>query len=363
MNKVMCAWLLLLMTIANVQAVESVIENNDEFDTVSEETYIEAFPTEMTEDHNIYRKENPKDPCDRGLDVYDYEKSWYDDTQIYINSRFCEPALWFDNFFATDRVFAEGAAGTYVRWRNDFTYDEEEYFQFKTNLNFSIELPGIQDRLRLTYENEEDEDLSDIAPGSGDATKNSLGLQLDVLENVRSKINVNISFAPRILLRYRYTYPIYQDIILRLTQEFQREKSINSARTLLDIERAFEQRYLLRASTEGKVSEEYDGVDWLQTLVLYQRLNKKASLSYESSVEGISQPRTLATNYRLAVRFRKNFHRRWLFYEIAPEMTWPITLDDSRLVTVKERRSKWLIFFRFEVHFGNAYKKRYEDYI
>ena len=58
----------------------------------------------------------------------------------------------------------------------------------------------------------------------------------------------------------------------------------------------------------------------------------------------------------------KNFHRKWLFYEIAPELTWPVTLDEERLEITENRRSKWLIFFRLEVHFGNASKKRYEDY-
>lgn len=363
-NRAVCIWLFLVTSTAYAQSSEHVTEDEEESDESIEETYIEAFPLESTEEeYNIYRKDNPQDPCDRGLDSYNYEKSWYDHTQIYINSRFCEPALWFDNFFATDRVFAEGAAGTYARWRNDFSYDEEEYFKFKMGLNLSVELPGLKDRMRLTFESDEDEDLRDIAPGSGQATTNSLGLQLDVLENIRSKFSVSINFSPRIRLRYRYTYPVYEDITMRLTQEIQRESSINSTRTQIDVERAFKQRFLFRSSTEGRFSEEFDGVDWLQAFVLFQRINKRSSLSYESSVSGISEPATLATNYRIGVRFRRNFHRRWLFYEIAPEMTWPKTLDESRLFVEKDRRSKWLIFFRFEVHFGNAYKKRYQDHI
>ncbi len=310
---------------------------------------------------DIHKKKNPADPCDRGLDTYDYELSWYDDTQAYVNSQFCEPALWFDNFFANDRVFQEGVAGTYIRWRNDFSYDEEEYFKFKSNLSFTVELPGLEDRLRLTFESDEDEALRDIAPGNQQTT-NSLGLQLDVAENARSKFNISISLSPRVRLRYRYTYPVFETVILRLTQEVQREKAINSARTLIDFEKLFENQLFFRSSSEGKVSEEYDGIDWLQAFVLYQRVDKRASLSYEVSVNGITEPLTLATNYRLGVRFRKNFHRRWLFYEIAPEMTWPVTFDEERLVIEKNRRSKWLIFFRLEVHFGNAYKKRYQDY-
>ncbi len=321
-----------------------------------------ADGTEAEADYHILKKDNPGDPCDRGLDSYNYEKSWYDETQVYINARFCEPALWFDNFFANDRVFDEGVAGTYVRWRNEFTQDEEEFFKYKMGLSASIELPIIEKHLRLTFEGDQDEDLRDIAPGSGEDTTNSLGLQLDLVENARSKFNVSVSLSPRVRLRYRYTYPVYQDITLRLTQEVQRKKGVHSARTLIDFEKVFKQNYLFRASTEGKASEEFDGIDWLQAFVLYQRVNNKTSLSYESSVNGITEPRTLAANYRLGFRFRKNFHRRWLFFEIAPEMTWPVSLNESRSDIVKDRRSKWLLFFRLEVHFGNANKKRYEDY-
>ena len=317
---------------------------------------------ESLDERRIVRRENPVNPCDRGLDDYRYEKSWYDHTQVYINSRFCEPALWFDNFFSTDRLFDEGVAGTYVRWRNDFTYDEEEYFKFKMRLNLSVVLPGFKDRLRLTFQGEEDEDLRDIAPGNGDTTSDSLGLQLDIKENARSKFNVKLNLSPRIRFRYRYTYPIYQDITLRLTQEVQWKDGTNSARARFDFEQALRSDLLFRASTEARVSEEYDGVDWLQAFVLYRWLNKKSSLAYESSVNGITEPMSKTTNYRIGVRFRKNFHREWLFYEIAPEITWPITLDQQREMIITDRRSKWQIFFRLEMHFGNAYKKRYQDY-
>ena len=342
-------------------------EDEDEYEDEDEDEValpvIEWASEGEDEQYNIYRKDNPADPCDRGQDTYDYEVSWYDHTQIYVNSRFCEPALWFDNFFGNDRVFAEGVAGTYIRWRNELTVDEEDGNKFKSALSASVELPGVQDRLRLTFDSGEDEDLRDVAPGAGEDTKNTLGLQLDIRENLRSKFNVNISFQPKIRFRYRYTYPVTETLTLRLTQEVQREKSIHSARSLFDYEQLLEKQLLFRSSTEGKVSEDFDGIDWLQAFVLFQRISSKTSLSYEASVNGISEPKTVATNYRLAVRYRKNFHRKWLFYEISPEMTWPITYGEQRQLVLQDRRSKWLIFFRLEVHFGNAYKKRYQDYI
>lgn len=316
------------------------------------------------EDYAIHKKQDIENPCDRGGDAYDYEKQWYDETQIYINTKFCEPVLWFDNFFSSDRLFEEGVAGTYIRWRNDFTYDEESETDFKMSLNASVELPGFEDKLRLTFEGDEDEDLRDVAPGNptGETTTSTLGLQVNVTENVRSKFSAKLSFSPGLLLRYRYTYPISDRVTMRFTQELERRKAVNGAKTRVDYEHVLKQNLLFRSSTEGTLSEEFEGVDWLQAFIVYQRLSKRSSIAYETSATGITEPRSLTTNYRLGVRFRRNFHREWLFYEVAPEVTWPISLDETRSNVEISRRSKFLIFFRLEVHFGNAYRKRYQQY-
>ncbi len=253
-------------------------ESSDE-DVADSETAVQhiEWADEGDEEYNIYKKVNPKDPCDRGQDTYDYETSWYDETQIYINSRFCEPALWFDNFFGNDRVFLEGAAGTYIRWRNDFSYDEEDYFDFNTDISFSVELPVLEDRLRLTFESDVDENLRDVAPGSNQESTNTLGLQLDLAENTRSKFNINISLSPRVLLRYRYTYPVYETVTLRLTQELQRERAVHGARTLIDVEKLFNNGLFFRSSSQGTLSEEFDGVNWLQAFILYQRIGRQSA--------------------------------------------------------------------------------------
>jgi hypothetical protein len=339
-------------------------EINGEFvDVLQDDSNVGGEDLEQqVEDFHIIRRDRPDNPCDRESDVHNYETSWYDHSQIYINTKFCEPALWFDNFFATDRLFNEGVAGTYVRWRNDFSYDEEEYFEFKTRISVSAVLPGLEGRFRLTFEGEEDEDLRDLAPSDGDEAANSLGLQIDLRENARSKFSISVNLSPRIRFRYRYTYPVLEQTILRLTQEVQWKNGVNSARSRFDVEQPIDDKFLFRSSTELKVSEEYDGVDWLQAFVMYQWINKKASLAYELSAEGITEPISITTDYRVGIRFRKNFHREWLFYEIVPDYTWPVTFDEERLAIEQDRRSKWSLLFRLELHFGNAYKRRYEDY-
>ncbi len=340
-----------------------------------EETPVEKIPQQKDDyfidttlvgngerEYNIYKKHNSESPCDRSLDTYNYQKQWYDETQIFLNSTLCQPVLWFDDFFSNDRVFDDGVPGTYIRLRNDFIYDEENHFEFKMGISASLVLPGFKNRLRLTFSNEDDEDLRDIIPGNGEDTANSLGLQLDLFQNLHTKFNVSFNLKPRLRFRYRVEYPVDEHLRLRLTQEVQREKSVVSARTKFDAEHSFLEWLIFRSSTELELSEEYDGYDWAQAFVVFQRVNKKASLSYETSIKGISHPRFMDTNYRVAVRYKQNFHRHWLFYEVVPELTWPITLSDNRKIVEKERRSKWQLLFRLEIHFGNSYRKSYQDY-
>ena len=104
------------------------------------------------------------------------------------------------------------------------------------------------------------------------------------------------------------------------------------------------------------------GVDWSQAFVLFQRITRKSSVSYESGIVGITEPDSLVTNYRLGIRYRQNIHRDWLFFEISPDITWPVTLSDDRDEVIEERRSVLSILVRFEVHFGNAQNRKYSDY-
>lgn len=342
------------------QAAEAPVNETADVQTENGEGSVEVV--EQDARYSIYRAEHPENPCDRGMDTYDYEEQWYDSSQIYINTKFCEPALWFDNYFANDRIFDEGVAGTYIRLRNDFVYDEEDDFELKVRLKASVELPGTENRLRLTFESDQDEDLNDLAAGGSNDSSNSLGLQLDLKQNARSKFSVTASFTPRIRFRYRYTYPIGDAITMRLTQDIQNEKGINGARTRIDYEHLFLEDFLFRSSSEGEITEEFDGIDWLQAFVLYQRISKKTSIAYETSVDGITKPRTMALDYRVGIRYRKNFHREWLFYEIVPDYTWPVTLSEDRLLVEQGRRSKWRILFRLEIHFGNAKKRHYKNY-
>ena len=331
--------------------------------TISDAELKELEGDPLAADVTLEHEPGPPAPCDRTQDTYEYTMSWYDSTHAVMNTVFCEPALWFDSFYGSDRVIAE-IGGTYVRWRNDFIQVEGQGFKFKTNLNFSVALPRISHRLKLTFEGDEDPDLQDVLPGGQEQQDtNTLGLRLDVKDTDRSKFNISVSARPRIRARYRYTYPATETFLIRFTQEIQNEEGVNGARTRFDFEKAIWPNKLFRATTEGFVSEEFNGVDWSQSFSLFHRLSQKGSVSYETSVIGITEPKSLATNYRLGMRYRRNIHRDWLFFEFTPDVTWPIELSENRETIVTDRHSVFSVIFRLEIHFANTGARKYSDYI
>lgn len=300
--------------------------------------------------------------CDRSRDEQDYIDTWYDDTHDYLNQSFCEPVVWFDDFFGSDRVLEE-VAGTYVRFQTDLVFDEEEGTKVDPGLDFSVELPNISRRLKLTFESDEDTQLRDIAPGNDpNVTENSIGLRLDMLDTLQQNIKLSVSLKPRIRLRYRYSKAVWDELVFRYTQEIQREEGINGARTRFDLEMPLFSSLFFRSTSDGFVSDEYPGVEWLQAFSLFQRLSSKASLAYEAGINGFSKPLNVTSNYRLGIRYRRNIHRDWLFFEVAPAMSWPVNLSEDRETILIERRDVASLLFRLEVHFGNAKKKKYSDY-
>jgi hypothetical protein len=355
-------FIILLLTAATAE-----IRAEDELpdlDSGSDQQQADGSPTadSTNTDTTLPPDETPAGSCDRTQEILKQESQWYDSAHAYMNTAFCEPAIWFDDFFASDRVLEE-VAGSYVRWRNDFIQNEETGFKFNTNLNFSVELPKISSKLQLIFEGDEDQNLQDVLPGEpADESSNNLGLRLDVKDTDRSKFNISVSAKPRIRMRYRYTYPFSDELLFRFTQELQNEKGINGARTRLDFEKAFLPLKLLRSTTEGFISEDVPGVDWSQSFVLFKRITRKSSVSYETGAVGITEPDSMITNYRLGIRYRQNIHRDWLFFEVSPDISWPITLSEDRKQVIRERRSILSILVRFEVHFGNARKRKYSDY-
>lgn len=278
------------------------------------------------------------------------EDTYLDTTHSYLSSWFCEPANWFDNFFADDRIYEEGHAGSKLRWRNDLIFNEGSPSEFLTTVSASVLLPKVSKRLKLVFDSEEKDDLSDVLPDNTDNAQGSLSFLYDFLDSQKANLSLKLRLSPSITLRYRYTNAINDLLLTRFTQSIYREEGAFGTITRFDIDRTIDKQNALRWTNQAEIIEGKDGLEWLSAFVVFHRINDSSALSYEASITGETRPFDLVTDSRLGIRYRRNFHRSWLFYELVPEVTWPKESITSH------RHSVFAFVTRLEIYFEKLKK-------
>jgi len=239
-----------------------------------------------------------------------------------INTRFCQPALWFDNFFVDERTDQDARAGTVIRWYNDFAWVENEGYQFQTKLKARLNLPGVTKRLKVVFESDEEDDVFDLFPNSSQDTENTLGLRYDWLSQGRRSFNIKVTARPGIEGRFQYTYPVTDDTLLRLTQKVYQKKSLTGESTEIDIDHSLSEKFLFRWSNFAKYEDDIKGWEVGSGVTLYHHISPTQAMNYQASTTATNRPYDHISNSRLSITYRQNILRDWFFYELQPEYNW-----------------------------------------
>jgi hypothetical protein len=270
-----------------------------------------------------------------------------DNVHGYLNETLCAPAIWFDNFFSIDRIDEEVRPGSNVNWQHDFTLDEFGVSTYATRLRGSFKLPKASKNLRLVFEGDPEDSVDDLVPSNKEDTESQVGFLYEVTRSPRANLSWRLSLSPSLTMRYRYTLPLTDSLTARFTQQFFHKDSAFGANATIDFIHTFSKDLVLNQVNNLGRTEDDDASRWSIAAVLFQRLNDISALSYESSYNGITKPEVFATNARVAVRYRRQIYREWLFFELAPEITWP-----RESFTDRRKKTKAL-FFRLEINFVN----------
>lgn len=295
-------------------------------------------------------------------DDEDRPQGWLDQTHSYFNRQLCEPAAWFDGFFGDPRAFEETPVGTFVRLRNSAQWDERDGWTAGVRVRANVQLPRASERLRLLITS--DDDLSgdfDQRPGvDDDENQTRLGLRFIASASARSQFDVDGTVRvssgalnPRLRGRYRYVRGLSSSTLARATQAvfWERDEGLGTT-SRLDWEWLPNRDSLLRVTGEGTYSEESDGVDWRGSVTGFRQLTPKTAVRAELGAFGYTSPSFEAEEFFVALRFRRQFLRRWLFYELQPEYAWPLETVGG------ERRSDWRFRFTIEIQFENEQSRQ-----
>lgn len=245
------------------------------------------------------------------------------DTQVQRASR------WIDGFFVDSNYRAE-TSHNQLRVRPELYYRDEQGAEVKTKLQARIQLPNLGHRISLLAGADED----DVRSGefANDENQNRMaGLQflLSDSEKWHTSIVAGVKFGGFAFFfgpRLRYQTAINDRALIRLTETVRWQTNnywdIGSRGDLFYVldERLYF-RQTLHVRWRGENDDE-EGVLTELSSVLSQRLSPTAGLQYDFSTVFHTQPDTHVDKYTLSLRYRKQTQREWLYYEIAPQVSF-----------------------------------------
>jgi hypothetical protein len=293
--------------------------------------------------HFLFAEEEDKDICFSKSEQH----SLLDDSYHYLNTKFCQPAPWFDNFFIDQKTTKNVRAGTMVRWDNDFIWLEGKGFSYEPNISARLYLPKISKKFKIIFESDTTDTIKELFPDDqSQQTKNALGLSYDVSVKTRSSLNIKATFRPGLEISYRYIYPFTQQMLWRFTQKIYQNKMVTGEITSFDIDHSFNENFLLRWANFARLDTDVEGFEMGTGLTLYHYISPSQALNYRASISAKNKPGHYIDNTHLGLTYRHNIIRSWFFYELSPAINWPKN-------SLQEKRKDVSFTLRLEVMFKN----------
>ena len=274
------------------------------------------------------------------------DNGWVDRTHSRVERDLFDTVVWFDRFFGDKRMEVTEPPESFLRWMNDFRWDEEERFSLRSTIRASVRLPRLKKRWKLVFSGETRSDPNAITPedpgnpglvaGSRVRT-GSTELVYDILRTPRSSIDVGagvrVKISPDAFVRTRFQHArlVAFHTLGRFTgTAFWDARDGFGESNQVDLERWLALPTLLRWSNSLDISEKSNGWTWGTELSLLHKISPKSAITFAGGVSGSTRPAWIAQNYRVLARYRRNVLRKWLFLEGEPDIHWPRKEDGSR---------------------------------
>lgn len=281
-----------------------------------------------------------------------------DKLHVKVSERLLTTAVWLDSFFSDERSIKEENR-SYIRARYDIFQEEKSKATFKPTVDIRLQLPQLEKKAHIVVSAEPAESPS-TTPASPSITSDRIGptdernvttalhyiLRRTAEENFVVRSGAQFSHGKPVLFiapRYRYFLPI-NPWGFRFTQEATWKTDTRwQINTVFDLERQLPHDLFFRTSTAGTWIETSKGYFYSLSFSVRQPLDEKRALDYEWNNSFQTRPVGELTEVFFRIRYRQNFWREYLFFEVAPQYRFP---RDREFIGTPG------ILFRFEMFFG-----------
>jgi hypothetical protein len=268
--------------------------------------------------------------------------SWMDRTHSFFRDRTEDTFAWFDGFFGKTSGVDAARPDFVMRWTNEMRVEERGTPKFRTSLRANVHLPGVSRKLKLVISGESKPDPSVVLPDDpgnpgfnaqapGTSFKQvSTEIRYEFIKTQRNYFfagtGVRLVLPPQAFARVRYQFnqPFGDNNHFRFAvTPFWNSKVGFGETTDFSLERRIGPMVLVAWSNSGTISEDSSGLEWGSALSLAAQLSPKSAVSPSVGLSGPTRPLAVISNYRAAVKFRRNEFRPWFFWELEPEVNWP----------------------------------------
>ncbi len=273
---------------------------------------------------------------------------YVDRSQAYLDRKINGLVTWFDGLFGGTAGPDTAMPDNKLKWSNELRAEKGQDVKYRTSLRAYVRLPRFEKRVRLVFSEENrDEAVAPIPSDPGTpavntpTTANTLRAvhtelryyALDTKEGyVFLAAGSRLVWLPETFVRARFLWrrslgdntfispsvtPFWQDHIgFGVTPQ-------------LDFGHHFAHDYVFLWANSATVFRKKPGLLWGSEISLSRILSPVTAIAFAVGANGSTRASTVAdrfnmatNNYKVSVKYRRNFYRPWLFLELIPEANW-----------------------------------------
>lgn len=317
------------------------------------------------------RTEPPKDTPSRR--TAEDDGNWLDIGHAFIEHRIFAPVLRVDRFFSDERDLEPERARSFLQWRQELRFQQRRSTPaYTTTVGANLKFPGLNQELRklqVEITGQTRDAFTALFPGdraspgevpTGDSSFGSAdaGIGYRLFETLASTVATHGDLGAGVILRLppgvygrarlRFAESLGGKVLTRQALSgFWRTDTRFGTSASAEVERPLAFSTLARLSGSSTLTQKSRGVEWGGDLSLLGTLRSHIGAQLGFGVSGATKAPVDVDVYRFYLRLRRDFYRKWIFLELAPEYGWPWEAEHGR-------RGTWAVALRLEVQFqGN----------
>ena len=269
-----------------------------------------------------------------------------DVTHDSIEQYILKQAVTMDDFFGKENVRGLKPTRYELRLRNSFRIDQHGTIKIGPSVRLNLALTKINDRLNLIIAGEsEPAPLTQRLPqdpgnpGYDRTTQDThfvnTELRYDLIRIpsmllfVGAGVQLKLPFEAFARSRVEYRHKFSDTTLISGSETvFVKNSDLFGETTELTLDHLLDRSSILRWSSTGTASQEIHGLEWGSELSLIRQLSPRSAGTLTGGAYGNINDSTVANTYRVLARYRRNFLRSWLFYELEPEVFWQRNAPD-----------------------------------